>query len=97
MSESHHFGGSKPVFRAARGGRAGYLLSRVFAPYAKLKRYYPILEKYRWLMPVMQIRRWLMLLRPDIAKMAQSEIVLNQTIDSSQSAQITELLEEIGL
>ena len=48
-------------------------------------------------MPVMQIRRWLMLLRPDIAKMAQSEIVLNQTIDSSQSAQITELLAEIGL
>ena len=34
------------LHRKSRGGRLGYLLSRIFAPYEKLKSYYPILEKH---------------------------------------------------
>ena len=71
-----------------KGGRVGYVLSRIFIPYAKLKRYYPILEKHRWLMPVMQMRRWFMLLNPDVAKMAKREMILNGTIDSTQASQM---------
>ena len=80
-----------------RGGRAGYLLSRIFAPYAKLRRYYPILEKHKWLMPVMQIRRWFMLLRPEIASLAKRELALNKSLDATYIDQTSELFEKIGL
>lgn len=80
-----------------KGGRIGYIVSRIFIPYEKLKRYYPILEKHRWLMPFMQIRRWFMLLRPDVAKMAKREMEINGKIDKARSNESSLLLENIGL
>ena len=80
-----------------KGGRFGYLLSRIFIPFAKLKRYYPILEKHPWLMPVMQVRRWFMLFRPDVAAMAKRELVTNGTLEKSQADQMKIFLDEIGL
>lgn len=80
-----------------KGGRFGYVLSRVFIPYAKLKRYYPVLEKHGWLMPVMQIRRWFMLLKPDVAKMATNEIAVNGSIGKSKVHEMNIFLENIGL
>jgi hypothetical protein len=80
-----------------KGGRIGYIISRMFIPYANLKRYYPVLEKHKWLMPVMQIRRWFMLLKPDVAKMAKSEILANGNIESAHAEQMDELLKNIGL
>ncbi len=80
-----------------KGGRIGYLLSRIFIPFAKLKRYYPILEKHPWLMPVMQVRRWFMLLRPSVAKMAKRELAANHAIDRSKNDHMKDFLQEIGL
>jgi len=80
-----------------RGGRMGYLLSRMFLPFDRLKRYYPVLEKHPWLMPFMQIRRWFMLLRPSVAKMARREMKVNKNLDSKKSAEMKALLEELGL
>lgn len=80
-----------------RGGRLGYILSRLFIPYDKLKRYYPVLEKHRWLTPFMQIRRWFMLLRPDVAKMAKREMDINGKLDKSKADETGALLEQIGL
>ncbi len=80
-----------------KGGRVGYLLSRIFVPFARLKRYYPILERHPWLMPVMQVRRWFMLLRPSVAKMAKTELAANRAIDRSQNEHMTDFLLEIGL
>ena len=80
-----------------RGGRLGYLLSRIFVSSDRLKRYYPILEKHSWLMPVMQVRRWFMLLKPDVAEMAKREIAVNNTMDSNYSMQLSALQKKIGL
>ena len=80
-----------------QGGRIGYILSRVFVPYAKLKRYYPILEKRRWLAPVMQIRRWFMLLKPEVAKMAKQEMEINSNIEKSKANEMSSFLVNIGL
>ena len=80
-----------------RGGRLGYILSRMFVPPSKLKRYYPILEKHPWLMPIMQLRRWFMLLNPDVAKMAKREIKLNNSIDSSKADEMNSFLKNVGL
>ena len=80
-----------------KGGRLGYILSRVFIPYAKLKRYYPILEKHRWLTPVMQVRRWFMLLKPGVARMAKQEIAVNGKLSKTRSHEMNVFLENIGL
>lgn len=80
-----------------KGGRIGYVLSRMFIPYAKLKRYYPILEKYRWLMPLMQIRRWFMLLNPDVAKMAKREMAINGNLAKTKTDEMNLFLDDIGL
>ena len=80
-----------------RGGRIGYLFARVFAPYDKLKGYYPILEKHPWLLPVMQVRRWFMLLRPDVARRAKSELAANSKLESAEADEMCEFLREIGI
>lgn len=80
-----------------KGGRFGYLLSRVFIPFERLKRWYPVLIKHPWLMPIMQIRRWFMLLRPNVAKMAKREILVNGNIDQAKATKMNTLLENIGL
>lgn len=80
-----------------RGGRLGYFLSRVFAPYDKLKRYYPILEKHRWLIPFMQVRRWFKLLQPHVASMAKSEIETNRNLQKGRADEMGNFLKNIGL
>lgn len=80
-----------------KGGRIGYVLSRMFIPYAKLKRYYPVLEKHRWLMPFMQIRRWFMLLKPDVANMAKREMAVNGKLTKTKADEMKIFLDEIGL
>lgn len=78
-----------------KGGKWSYLLSRIFAPYNKLKSYYPILEKHRWLMPVMQVRRWFMLLRPDVAHRAKKEIVTS--VGQQETETVSSLLSDLGI
>ncbi len=80
-----------------KGGRIGYIFSRLFIPYDKLKRYYPVLEKHRWLTPIMQVRRWGMLFRPGVAQMAKKEIVANNNIEKSSADDMNVFLNEIGL
>lgn len=80
-----------------KGGRLGYMMSRIFIPFSKLKRYYPVLEKHPWLMPFMQVRRWFMLLRPDVARMAKREIALNGNIKKSKAEEMNVFLNNIGL
>lgn len=79
------------------GGQVGYLLSRIFISYEKLKRYYPILEKHCWLTPVMQIRRWFMLLNPAVARMAKKELSVNANLKESKAEKMNKFLSDIGL
>ena len=78
-------------------GKIRYLLSRIFIPWAKLKRYYPILEKDPILMPIMQIRRWFMLLNPNVRKMVKMELAANKNIQNTQLKDTQTLLKNIGL
>lgn len=80
-----------------KGGRTGYFLSRVFVPYDKLKRYYPVLEKHRWLTPLMQVRRWFMLFDPSVAQMAKREIELNSSMEKTKADLMLAFLSDIGL
>ena len=80
-----------------RGGRFGYVLRRMFAPTARLRRYYPILERHPWLMPVMQVRRWFMLLKPDVARMAKREMAANKSLDRGKADEMGVFMNNIGL
>lgn len=74
-----------------------YLLSRIFVPYSRLKRYYPVLEKHPLLFPLMQVRRWFMLLKPDVRNMAKNELALNSSLSEEQAEVARGLLRELGL
>lgn len=78
-------------------GRMGYLMSRVFVPYERLVRYYPVLKKHKWLMPVMQVRRWCMILRPDVAKRTKREMTVNQRVSRETVFETQNLMQHIGL
>ncbi len=80
-----------------RGGRWGYVVSRVFIPYAKLKRYYPVLERYPFLTPILQVRRWFMLLNPKIARMAKAEMASNGSLDKAKAEEMNAFLDQMGL
>jgi len=80
-----------------KDGRLRYLVSRIFIPYHRLKRYYPVLEKHRWLTPFMQIRRWFMLFRPDVAKRTKTEIAVNLNVGKSNDDEMKTFIDNIGL
>lgn len=81
----------------AKGGKGAYLFSRIIIPYDKLKRYYPILEKYPCLLPIMQVKRWFMLLRPHVAYMAKRELETNMRLTQQDANEVGQLLEDIGI
>ena len=85
------------LHKESRGGKMGYLMSRIFAPYEKLKSYYPILEKYPHLTPIMQVRRWFMLFRPDVARRAKKEISINNKAKQSPTDAADSLLSDLGI
>lgn len=85
------------VQQQKKGGKLGYIMSRIFMPYSMLKRYYPILEKHRWLAPIMQIRRWFRLFRPDVARRSKNEIAANANVDASRAEEMNVFLDNIGL
>lgn len=80
-----------------QGGRLGYFFSRLFVTRERLQRYYPVLKKHPWLMPAMQVRRWFMLLKPDVAAMAKSEMRSNANLEKSKADAMNDLLNKIGL
>ncbi len=55
-----HFGSPSTVMLSNQyksGGRLKYALSRIFIPYAELKKQYPIIEKYKFLTPLCELCR----------------------------------------
>ncbi len=85
------------VNQKKHGGKLGYLFGRMFVPLSRLRRYYPILDKYPILMPIMQVRRWFMLANPKIASMAKNELKANRNLDKNITAELNKLMDDIGL
>ncbi len=42
-------------------GKLGYLLSKIFLPYNRLKYQYPVIQRHKWLTPFCEVLRWLRL------------------------------------
>lgn len=80
-----------------KGGKINYLLFRFFIPYDKLKFYYPVLQKHKWLLPFMWVRRWCRLIFGGSLKRSVNEIKDIHRLSDSQQQQISDLLLKLGL
>lgn len=80
-----------------KGGKAGYLLSKIFLSYKDMVVYYPPLEKCPLLFPFYQVRRWFRIAFFGGADMVKKQIEVNQTIDNTKKHQISELINKLGL
>ncbi len=80
-----------------KGGKIRYILSRIFFPYEKIKRQYPILEKWRILTPIMEVHRWFRLLFSKKVRQRTRKEVENIQSSQIEAVNIQMFLEEIGL
>lgn len=85
------------VAQSKRGGKTGYIISRMFVPYGVLKNYYPILKKHKWLFPFMQIRRWFGFIFSGGFERGVREVRANQKVSESQVSSMSSFLNEVGL
>ena len=86
---------SVSVKRMQRGGRFKYLISRIFAPYSLLKRYYPILERHPYLLPIYEVKRWIDAMKRD-GKKYRHELKENMK-KQDRSDETYEMLASLGL
>ncbi|MBQ9071364.1 MAG: nucleotidyltransferase family protein [Clostridia bacterium] len=79
------------------GGKFRYILGRIFLPYRKLKRIYPRLEKYPFLLPYYEARRWVTFLVRGNKSRALSEISYTASVSEDKSVELATLMQELGL
>jgi len=80
----------------ARGGKGGYAMSRIFAPYDVLKQRYPKLRG-RAQMPIYQVRRWIDVARDGGAKRSMQELRINGTMDIESVRTVNNLMKQLRL
>ena len=85
------------VQQSQRGGRLGYLLSRLFLPFAVMRRQYPVLKRWPVLLPVCHVRRWCRLIFGGRLAHGVRELSYNASMDAETGARAAELLHSIGL
>ncbi len=85
------------IEQAYSGNKGKYLLGRIFMPYSLLKKQYPILEKYCFLVPVFQVMRWFRIIFCGRANHAFREMHTGHSHTTEQIQETKRMLQEIGL
>lgn len=80
----------------ARGGKGGYAMSRIFAPYDVLKQRYPKLRG-RAQMPIYQVRRWIDVARDGGVKRSAMELKINNSLDIETVKTVKTLMKQLEL
>jgi len=84
--------------QSKRGGKLGYLLSRIWRPYEVLKDKYPALNGKKALLPYYEVKRWFELLSiKGKAKQSISEIKANGSTSDDSVKAIGEMLTKLGI
>ena len=84
------------VVRDSKGGKAGYIFSRIFVSYGHLKFKYPSL-KSRALVPIYQVRRWFSVLKEKKFSNYLNEYRINQNLNNDKVDEIGALMDELEL
>lgn len=82
--------------QSRRGGRAGYVLGRIFMPYSQLKIRYPAVGKCPLLLPVFEVVRWCSLLFGDKTRV-KKELADTKTVTAEQMDELGRFMHEVGL
>ena len=93
------YGNLENNIAVAQGNKSGmgYALSRIFMPYAKLKRYYPVLDKYPILFPLYQVVRWVeFIFRKDKSR-AFAELKHSGNVDREKQMRLKSMMDELKL
>lgn len=85
------------IQQAEKGGKCGYLFSRIFLPYRQLAKQYPRLEGKKWLLPIYQVKRWFRLLFGESSKSASQEWRATFSVDEDKRKLVGELLHDLEL
>lgn len=82
---------------AKKRGRLGYVFSKVFPSYEKMKKMYPSLERKKWLLPFYHFKRWYRVLFSGGMKTAKAQILKSNTVSEEEVKAAERLLCELGL
>lgn len=82
---------------AQKGGKLGYILSRIFLPMDQLQLKYPILVKKKWLYPFCQVARWFKLLFGGEAGYWLGRLRANASASPTHADSNAQLLQDLGL
>lgn len=83
--------------KGKKGGRLGYILSRLFLPYDNLKEFFPILRRQKWLTPFCQVVRWFRMLGDGRMNRARRELAATGTADPEAVKDAELLMRELSL
>ncbi len=85
------------IANVKKGSKTRYFFSRMFLPYRKLKRIYPVLNKHKWLFPFYQVVRWFSFLFGSRSKTGRSELAVLTSVKKQELASARDLLSSVGL
>lgn len=83
--------------KGKKGGKLGYVLSRLFLPYANLKELFPVLERHKWLTPFYQAVRWWRMIRDGRMGRTRRELSAVKTADPEAVRDAELLMTELSL
>lgn len=78
-------------------GKFGYIMSRLFLSYSKMKYEYPILREYSILLPFCEIHRWGRLFCGKTASRIANELKINGSVTDDANRSIKEMFAKLGL
>ena len=80
----------------SRGGKSGYAMSRIFAPYSVLKQRYPQMRG-RAMTPIYQVRRWVDVVKAGGTKRSMQELKINSALDKDSVESIRMMMRYLEL
>ncbi len=82
-------------FQIRSGGKKRYALSRIFPPFSKMKKNYPILKKHKYLLPVCHIIRWFHVVIKGRAQASLLELDANFNVSKEHVSFVKSLFERL--
>ena len=89
--------GAFAILRGRGKTKLQYALYKIFLPYREMKRYYPILEKHKWLTPFYEVFRWVKVMFSGDLKRSYHEIKAYAEVSSEAIDSTASLLQHLGL
>ncbi|MBQ8427024.1 MAG: nucleotidyltransferase family protein [Clostridia bacterium] len=87
----------KYYYQNKNGGKLRYALSRIFLSFKELCKYYPSLEKHKWLYPFYQVRRWFKILFCGGVKRSVKELNEIKNLSNDTYIKREKMMNNLGL